>query len=73
MRRSYAGPHDMLNSFIWYDSQGNIRAGLNGNLPGRLGEVANYVNVFVATPVAMGALIPPGVLAGIRAAQREKR
>ncbi len=54
---AYAGPHDFLNSFYWYDSLGNIAVGTNIFARG-IGELANYTNVAVVTPFAVGAMIP---------------
>ncbi len=54
---AYAGPHDFLNSFYWYDSLGNIAVGTNVFARG-IGEFTNYANVAVATPFAVGAMIP---------------
>ena len=62
---AYAGPHDKLNSFIWYDNSGNIKTGLDGSLLGRIGEVTNYANVLLATPFAISTLIPPGTVQAI--------
>ena len=64
---AYAGPHDVMNSFIWYDSQGNIKPSVNGSLLGRIGDVTNYTNVLLATPFALGKLLPPVTLDAIRA------
>lgn len=66
---AYAGPHDMLNSGIWYDSLGNIKTGVAGSVLGHLGNVANYTNVILASPFALSALIPSGTLQAIRATQ----
>ncbi len=54
---AYAGPHDYLNSFYWYDAGGNIKSHL-GSFQRHVGEVLNGVNVFVATPFAAAALTP---------------
>ncbi len=70
---AYAGPHDMLNSFIWYDSIGNIKAGIDASPLGYIGDIANYTNVLLATPFAFSTLMPPATLDAIKAGAREKR
>lgn len=55
----YAGTHDMLNSVLWYDSNGNAKD-LDGMVKG-VGEAFNYVNVGLATPFALSTLLPPEV------------
>lgn len=67
---AYSGPHDMLNSLIWYDALGNIKSGVAGTPLGTIGDIANYTNVLLATPVALPNILPPGVLEAIRAAQK---
>jgi RHS repeat-associated protein len=49
---TYAGPHDFLNSPVFYDKFGNA-AGRWGSL-----EVINAANVVVATPFAAASVIP---------------
>ena len=56
---SYAGTHDMLNSFIWYDSLGNSKP-LTG-IAKAAGETMNAANVLFATPFAMSVFLPPEV------------
>ncbi|MES2580332.1 MAG: hemagglutinin repeat-containing protein [Pseudomonadota bacterium] len=58
---AYAGPHDMLNSNIWYDEQGNIKAGVEETITGKVGNITNYTNVLLATPFALSVLLPPEV------------
>ncbi len=48
----YAGPHDFLNSPVFYDGLGNSA----GRWPGL--EVFNAANVLVATPFAAASVIP---------------
>ena len=64
---AYAGPHDMLNSAIWYDTSGNIKAGVVGSWLGAIGDVTNYTNVVLATPFAMPVLIPQEMIDAIKA------
>jgi filamentous hemagglutinin len=52
---SYAGTHDMFNSFIWYDDMGNIRTDINPALK-KIGDITNYTNVLLATPFAASEL-----------------
>ncbi|MCL2459310.1 MAG: hemagglutinin repeat-containing protein, partial [Desulfobulbus sp.] len=58
---AYAGAHDMLNSWYWYGSDGNIRQGMT-NAERKAGEALNIVNVPLATSFAAATLIPPDVL-----------
>jgi filamentous hemagglutinin len=55
---SYAGMHDTLNSGTWYDSLGNDKqlTGINQTV----GNVTNWTNVLLATPVAGSILLSPG-------------
>jgi hypothetical protein len=74
---AYAGPHDMLNSAIWYDSAGNIKAGVAGSWLGKIGDITNYTNVLFATPFAIPFLIPPEMIdavnAGIKVNERKDK
>ncbi len=54
---AYAGPHDYLNSFYWYDEFGNIKSHLS-SFQRRVGEMLNAANVLVATPFAAATLAP---------------
>ncbi len=54
---AYAGPHDYLNSFYWYDESGNVRPDLSP-FQRQVGQVLSGANVFVATPFAAAALTP---------------
>ena len=60
LAEAYSGTHDMLNSPIWYDKNGNSKK-LDGRLIGNIGEVTNMTNVLVATPFALSVLLPPEV------------
>lgn len=64
---AYAGPHDKLNSAIWYDSSGNIKDGVAGSWLGTIGDITNYTNVLLATPFAIPILIPSETIDAIRA------
>jgi RHS repeat-associated protein len=58
---TYAGPHDFLNSPLFYDSFGNNQKRFWA------WEVVNAANVLVATPFAAASVVPPsayGTLAG---------
>lgn len=57
---AYAGTHDKLNSFIWYDNLGNAK-NLNGTMVGNVGNITNFSNVGLATPFALSVLLPPEV------------
>jgi len=70
---AYAGPHDMLNSFIWYDGVGNIKTGVEGTLLGHIGNVMNYVNVLFATPFALGTITPPGSMSAVTSGMQGPR
>jgi filamentous hemagglutinin len=60
LAEAYAGTHDTLNSFIWYDSHGNSK-NLHRTMLGSIGEVTNIINVPVSTPFALSVLLPPEV------------
>ncbi len=60
LAESYAGTHDTLNSFIWYDKLGNAK-NLNGTVIGKIGNITNMTNVGVATPFALSVILPPEV------------
>lgn len=60
LAEAYAGTHDNLNSFIWYDGLGNGK-NLDKTMLGKIGDAANYVNVLNATPFALSVLLPPEV------------
>ena len=60
LAEAYAGTHDKLNSFIWYDDLGNGK-NLDKTMIGKIGEAGNYVNVLAATPFALSVLLPPEV------------
>jgi hypothetical protein len=65
------------NKFIWYDSYGNIKAGVAGTWLGSIGDVTNYTNILFATPFALPVLIPQETIDAIRAGmkmnQQEKK
>ncbi|WP_425248196.1 FG-GAP-like repeat-containing protein [Desulfospira joergensenii] len=54
---AYAGPHDYLNSPIWYNAMGNINTNMS-SLSVALGEVMNWANVAVATPFVAADMMP---------------
>ena len=54
---AYAGPHDYLNSFYWYDDFGNVKSHLN-LFQRQVGEVLSGANLLVATPFAAASLAP---------------
>ncbi len=60
LAEAYSGTHDILNSPIWYDELGNGK-NLNGTALGKVGDVLNITNVGLATPFAIGVLLPPEV------------
>ena len=54
---AYAGPHDYLNSFYWYDNFGNIRPGIS--TAGRaFGTILDYANLAPSTPFAAASVVP---------------
>lgn len=61
LAEAYAGTHDTLNSFIFYDEHGNIKKGVTGTTEGKIGEFLNYTNVAVATPFALSEILPPEI------------
>lgn len=71
LAEAYAGTHDKLNSFIWYDSMGNGR-NLDGTLIGQIGNATNTTNVVLATPFALSVLLPPEIWNAISAAANLK-
>jgi filamentous hemagglutinin len=60
LAEAYAGTHDKLNSFIWYDDLGNGK-NLDKNVIGKIGDAENYLNVINATSFALSVLLPPEV------------
>ena len=54
---AYAGPHDYLNSFYWYDNFGNIRPGIS-TAGWAFGRALNYANVVSATPLVAASVVP---------------
>ncbi len=71
LAESYAGTHDTLNSFIWYDNLGNGK-NLDGTLLNQIGNTTNITNVVVATPFAISVFLPPEVWNAISAAAKIK-
>jgi filamentous hemagglutinin len=61
LTEAYAGTHDMLNSFIWYDSLGNGKSLRDSPVLRTVGNVTNQTNVVIATPFALSVLLPPEV------------
>lgn len=61
LAEAYAGTHDMLNSFIWYDSLGNGKSLRDSPVLRTVGNVTNQTNVVLATPFALSVLLPPEV------------
>jgi RHS repeat-associated protein len=60
---AYAGPHDYLNNPIWYDAVGNIKLGMiKGNPLYYIGNVTNWVNVILATPLVVCSVTPEFVI-----------
>ena len=60
INEAYAGSHDMMNKWYWYDDLGNIKEELT-DMQRYAGEVLNYVNVVPATPFALSTLLPAEV------------
>jgi filamentous hemagglutinin len=63
---AYAGTHDALNSLIWYDAKGNDK-NLDGTLKGGVGNVTNWTNVILATPVAASIFFTSGAWNAVNA------
>lgn len=53
---AFAGPHDFLNSRIFYDGIGNIRN--MGGFQSAILEPLNYLNVAVASPFVGASVMP---------------
>jgi filamentous hemagglutinin len=64
---SYAGTHDMLNKYIWYNEIGNAK-NLENTFVGTVGEISNYTNVVLSTPFALSSVLPPEIVNTITAA-----
>jgi len=60
LAESFAGTHDTLNSFIWYDQLGNGK-NLDDTLIGTIGNVTNMTNVPLASPFALSVILPPEI------------
>ena len=59
---TYAGPHDYLNSWYWYDNNtGYIRDGI-GTIGRVFGEGLNAINVLIATPFAAASVVPDSIV-----------
>jgi hypothetical protein len=54
---AYAGPHDFLNHAYWYDNVGNAIE--HSGVVKYVGEVLNFMNVAVATPIVAASVIEP--------------
>ncbi len=72
---AFAGPHDYLNSFYWYDSLGNIKTGLSS---GQIffGEVLNGINVAIAAPAVAASVVQSYVPASthiVNASERNRK
>lgn len=56
---AYAGPHDFLNSWYWYDANGNIDPSVYSSfLSEKFGDLLNAVNVVIATPLVISSMVP---------------
>ncbi len=71
LAESFAGTHDTLNSFIWYDELGNGK-NRSGTLLGTIGNITNMTNVSLAAPFALSVLLPPEMWSAITALIKSK-
>jgi RHS repeat-associated protein len=56
---AYAGPHDFLNSWYWYDARGNIDVSVYSSVVSeKFGSFLNAVDVVIATPLAITSMVP---------------
>jgi hypothetical protein len=56
---AYGGPHDFLNSWYWYNAQGNIDVSVYSRPFGEaFGTLLNVSDVFIATPLAVSSMVP---------------
>lgn len=55
---AYAGPHDYMNSWYWYDAAGNIRQGMNV-VEKTLGNALSVSNIVISTPIVGSSVIHP--------------
>jgi RHS repeat-associated protein len=62
---AFAGPHDFLNSPLFYNGAGNIRT--MGGLQHPLLETLNYMNVVVAAPFVAASVTPSYVYSAVSA------
>lgn len=64
---AFGGPHDALNSWFWYNANGNANNYGWSNEPiGKLfGETLNAVNVAVATPFVAASVVPTYMYADV--------
>jgi hypothetical protein len=57
INETYAGPHDQLNSWYWYDQIGNAHVFKSGSFRALFGGALNYFDVVLATPPALSSLV----------------
>jgi len=55
---AYAGPHDMFNSGLWYNSLGDINQGMS-TFATVGGNIMNYANIVFVTPLVVASVIEP--------------
>ncbi len=74
---SFAGPHDFLQHFFFYNSNGQLKAltGVTGFFSAQLSPFINIANVGIAAPFATSFAVPaaPGVIGLDLSSQRELR
>jgi hypothetical protein len=60
---SYAGPHDYLNSFIWYDQTGNVKVGLTSDrIIWWVFKIIDMMNIAVASPFVIASVTPLAIV-----------
>ncbi len=60
------GPHVYANSGIWYDSLGNIKAGMEAKSYYHIAQAANWANVILITPIVVTSATPLSAISTIR-------
>ena len=70
---SYAGPHDYLNRFIWYDQTGNVKMGLTSDkIIWWIFKVIDMINIAVSSPFVIASVTPLAIVMLLYSPAREK-
>jgi hypothetical protein len=71
---SYAGPHDYLNSFIWYDQTGNVKMGLTSDkIVWWIFKIIDMMNIAVASPFVIASVTPLAIVMLLYAPAKERK